>query len=540
MDYRQLTVKLRTHWLWPPAMAVVGVWISYRGVVGSGLQQMAGDFGDTRLVNYVLEHSYRWLQREPLHRSFWDSPYFYRTPNATAFTETLLGAAPIYWVLRLLGCAPDTACQIWALILLLLGFGAFYLFLRRGFAFDRMSSAFGAGLFEFSSVRVAQLNHQQLLPQLFMIAALFALIRIFSSETVPPSRFQTRTWISVFVAASILQLYASLYLGWFLFLGLGAAVGITVGVPRWRDRFFTVLRANIAWIVGCAAGAALVLYPLVAHSLAAVTAVRVGGYAAIAPMVPGWAAWTYLGTDNWLYGSLARVGPWNAVTESGYAHELSLGLGFVTTGIVVWGLVSEGRNERLRVFSISALVIVFCVTRLSPGVTPWEILGRLLPGAFAIRALSRIGLLLLIPAGLGLAAFLQRRRSTAVALLAGLVCMAEQLRDLPSFDKLAIRADVAAIAEAVDPDRCGYFYLSPRNPVDHVNWKSQLDAMWAGLEIGVPTVNGWSGYPPTQWDWRLLDNAIDTPQDERELERALRSWIATRALDPAGFCWIQP
>ena len=64
--------------------------------------------------------------------------------------------------------------------------------------------------------------------------------------------------------------------------------------------------------------------------------------------------------------------------------------------------------------------------------------------------------------------------------------------------------------------------------------------MWAGLEIGVPTANGWSGYPPTQWDWRLLDNAIDTPQDERELERALRAWIASRGLDPAGFCWIQP
>ena len=198
------------------------------------------------------------------------------------------------------------------------------------------------------SVRVAQLNHQQLLPQLFMIAALFALIRIFSSETVPPSRFQTRTWISVFVAASILHSTPRC-----ISAGFCSWASARRSAPRFSSSVarpvLHVLRANMAWIVGCAAGAALVFTPRRTFlgrgnggSGRRLCRDRADG--------PGMAAWTYLGTDNWLYGSLARVGPWNAVTESGYAHELSLGLGFVTTGIVVWSLVSERRNERLRVF----------------------------------------------------------------------------------------------------------------------------------------------------------------------------------------------
>jgi hypothetical protein len=148
-------------------------------------------------------------------------------------------------------------------------------------------------------------------------------------------------------------------------------------------------------------------------------------------------------------------------------------------------------------------------------------------------------LLLLIPAGIGLASFLNRRRAAA-ALVVGVVCLGEQLRHLQSFDKLAVRADVAAVRAAIDPARCGFFYLSPRHPADHLNWQSQLDAMWASLETGVPTINGYSGYMPPGWGQRLWDNAIHTPKDEEDIGLALEAWMAQSNLDSDRLCWLRP
>ena len=39
--------------------------LAFYPVFVSGFGRVPGDFGDARLVNYLLEHSWRWLLREP-------------------------------------------------------------------------------------------------------------------------------------------------------------------------------------------------------------------------------------------------------------------------------------------------------------------------------------------------------------------------------------------------------------------------------------------------------------------------------------------
>jgi hypothetical protein len=112
-----------------------------------------------------------------------------------------------------------------------------------------------------------------------------------------------------------------------------------------------------------------------------------------------------------------------------------------------------------------------------------------------------------------------------------LVCLLEQGQRVPdSYDKQGLRDDVDVVVRAVPPD-CTSFFWAPRllPGATSDEPKTQLDAMWAGLRLGMPTVNGYSSNFPR--DWRLIEHAIATAEDERRLRAALEDWNQGHALD---------
>ncbi|MCA9072920.1 MAG: hypothetical protein KDA84_28550, partial [Planctomycetaceae bacterium] len=80
-----------------------GVVSAFHPMLLSGFQRIQTDPGDTRFNHYVLEHSYRWVIGEPLHRELWNPPIFAPQDNVLAYSDTLLAVAPIYWGLRGMG-----------------------------------------------------------------------------------------------------------------------------------------------------------------------------------------------------------------------------------------------------------------------------------------------------------------------------------------------------------------------------------------------------------------------------------------------------
>jgi hypothetical protein len=137
---------------------------------------------------------------------------------------------------------------------------------------------------------------------------------------------------------------------------------------------------------------------------------------------------------------------------------------------------------------------------------------------------SRAGLMLLILWGVAVALCLDavlagRRRWLGPALVA--IVLVEQGVTTRSYDKSAERAAVSSLASRVGGDASAFFYSphdAPRRwPTAH------LDAMWAGLAIGKPTVNGYSGSTPP--DWRELEDCtVNGPPDESRLREALEEW----------------
>ena len=231
---------------------VLGISAFFHPMILSRFALVQTDPGDTRFNNYILEHSYQWILGNPLHKSFWDCPIFYPCTNATAFSDMLLGSAPIYWFWRILSFLPDTSFQLWMIAVGILNFLASFIFLRRGLGLSLIASAGGAYLFSFASMRGTQLNYPQLLPQFFTMIALFCICRMFAhlpEQEIYSNRRQW-FWTAVFAAAVACQALAGIYLGFFLFLGLMIALAVSLVFRETEEITSSVCTAQLASFSG--------------------------------------------------------------------------------------------------------------------------------------------------------------------------------------------------------------------------------------------------------------------------------------------------
>ncbi len=154
---------------------VLGVVLAHHPMIFSGFRRIQADLGDSRLINYLLEHGYLWAQRDPEHLEFWSPPFFYPLKNVAAYSDVLLSVGPVYWLWRALGTSPDMAFGLWIVSMSALNYAAGLLLFSKGFGFGAPAAVAGASLVAFGAPRMNQLQHQQLLPFFFPLLALYAL-----------------------------------------------------------------------------------------------------------------------------------------------------------------------------------------------------------------------------------------------------------------------------------------------------------------------------------------------------------------------------
>jgi len=102
-------------------------------------------------LQYHLEHEWRWVSGEPVHRSLWSPPIFFPKRETAAYTDLFLGVFPPYAAWRLLGAGAQTAFQLWMLTMSTLNYAAAYLVLRLLVRTSIPASGIGALLFAFGS-----------------------------------------------------------------------------------------------------------------------------------------------------------------------------------------------------------------------------------------------------------------------------------------------------------------------------------------------------------------------------------------------------
>jgi hypothetical protein len=197
-----------------------------------------------------------------------------------------------------------------------------------------------------------------------------------------------------------------------------------------------------------------------------------------------------------------------------------MGIGLATPATCLAGLWIERRRFAVRLVLVASLLLLASTTEIGP-IHPFALVYSLVPGAGAIRVVSTVCLVMLIPAAIGLALACERlieeRRFWAIPVIA-LACFFEQGATTPAFDVQRIRADEARIAAQLDRD-CGAFLYR------HWNGNSngpgyQVMAMWVALGSGIPTLNGYSGCAPPDWPF----TAFFDPK--KETDSQIRSRVA--------------
>jgi hypothetical protein len=498
----------------------------------SRMANIQTDPGDTRLNNYFLEHSYLWLQQSGLHRNIWNPPFFYPHENSAAYSDLMLGVAPFYWVWRS-GFEPDTAFQLWMITITALNFLIGYLFLKRIFKISIIPASLAAVFFTAANSRISQLSHQQLLSHLFLIAAIWAIFKFFEPDA------RKWIWIGVFFGSVVLQLYSGFYIGFFLILVAGISIAWALAFKNLRYHLLLFFKNQWPAIAICAVIAAVLLLPWAQHYMAAQKEVGRRSYSEVKTAIMLPASWFNMGPDNLLYGWTANKKIFATIPMN---HEQRMGLGFITVVAFISGLWMRRKDPRIKIILLAASCLILLATQFHPAILPlWQGLYAALPGAGAIRAVSRLGMIMAVPAMIGLALLLEKlftsRRKLLVAavVLLAPACLAEQVNFSPWYNKYAVRAEVAKVAAIIDP-KAQTFYLTVAG--GEPEGLVQLTAMWAGLKANKPVINGYTGNAPP--GWQLAMAREQSYRQHEELAERLRDWIELKHLAPERVQWLGP
>jgi hypothetical protein len=291
------------------------------------------------------------------------------------------------------------------------------------------------------------------------------------------------------------------------------------------------LRFDWAAILGAAVLCAVLLVPLLRAwwGVAQVVGLRDAQHVFLARGQ----SWLNAGPDSWWYGGLVR----QLAGMRSQTAEQQLGIGLITPLVALLGLWRARYRDGVVVLATTALVLGLLATQLGPwrNLSPWNLVSAVVPGAAAIRAVPRVGLVILVAwaAGLALAVDGTALRRPWAALALALLCLLEQGVSLVHFRPAEERARVDRLAATVAPS-CTAFVYTPA-PDGWPPWRSQMDAVWATDAARVPTLNGYSGNAPP--GWKLDDCLVRGPADRQRLDAAVEEWIRRWAI-PGTVCQL--
>lgn len=520
----------------PTLLIAMAAWLgaaafAFRSSLLTSFDLVFGNSGDGRLIAYLHEHLFAALRG----RAELLSPAFYfPQKNALGYTDAFLLDALPFAALRGLGFDPFLASQILAIALSLCCFMATLVIGRRYLRLGPALAICAAALVTFPSNLMFKTAEAH--PNFFALyyVPCLVLLALWAIEDFPrPTRWSLLR-AGGFGLGYGLLFATSFYVAWLFALTLLFGLG-TIAVLRGREAI-ALLRQHpgcCAALIGAAmAGFAIGAAPVLAIYLPALHQQAGRSFRDYVSFAPFPKDLINLGVHNMAWGWLVDrlIGDAQheralAVTplmtaalvilllllrlrRTAPARPMPWQLVFACVCVAVWGL---SWLVTLRVGTFSAFWLPY----------------HLVPGAVAIRAGDRIQLLVNLWVVAGLMVLLQywldcvpRAAGARRKLIAGIIvalCLIEQINLQPA--GLARREELARLAAVpAAPPQCRAFVVDAGTAFDG----KQLDAMWISAKLGLPTLNGDSGWAPP--GWRLNDPTID-------YDEAVRLWIAATGLD---------
>lgn len=482
------------------------------------LSMMPGDIGDARLNNYFLENIYQFFAGSS--DSLWHFGFFSPFPYVIGFSDNLFGSAPVYLGARLLTGQPDTAFQLWYLFSYFVNFSAAY------YAFGKLkvsplAALVGSLIFTFALPATIRSGHAQLCYR-FAVPLAAAMFILFLDK---------KRWIFFVMAVGwlIWQFYCSIYIGFFTLLLMGGIFVVYILLSFWKQHRKTPLSIVGEFISSWHAQAFGVRLRIILSLLLLIGLLILLFYPylcvtqlysatrsldEIASMLPR--PYSYFLSDrSWLWSSLARK-----IVDIPMRHEHQMFIGAVPMLLAFMGCIAGGyraRNNIALPLLAGTLAGLILLTLNIGGFSLWLFLAKL-PLASAIRAMTRIDLVLLFPVAYlaAIAVDQLRNRSIWLSILLFVIVIPAMIFEFSatsvSLSKKSVWRERVNVKEESFPNKLPIdpilFFAQSNGPF----FADEIDAMWISLKHGVKTLNGYSGFLPSGLRYDFGNDCMEVPR----------------------------
>ncbi|MFH1185502.1 MAG: hypothetical protein V1755_10760 [Chloroflexota bacterium] len=495
---------------------LLSLFINYHSYL-TDFNLVPGDRGDTRLLVFTLEH---WFGVFTGQEAFYALHMFYPDSLPLAYADGLFLLGLPYSAFRLLGLDYFTSYQLLLAFMTALGYCAWVALLRRALGLEAGAAVLGA-------ILLASLNSLQFqadigkLTAIHLFPVLIGLLWVFARADGTTGWRATLSLMG-FAGGLGLLFFTSYYPAWFFLFTLGL-LGLVTFVasmvledPRIGLRKVGDLLAARGWQVALALtifGVSLI--PFFATYAPLIQSNSSRSFSLVLEYSPTILDVVNVTDQNYVWSPVLRALGFDFGTREAQMGSpiLVLLLGIIFFLVLAsrvrasgWRNMATG-DRLLLLLSVTAIVLVAVSIKVG-GFSLWYPIYRAIPGASALRALGRILMMLdiivVLVAICGLDELIRSLKArigaaapylTAGTAILGALLVAEQANGI-SF-RLDKAGQIALVHRYKSPAvQCDAFFINNVESDDLPFGYYQLDAMMVSMQLGIPTINGYSGFEP--------------------------------------------
>ncbi len=479
--------------------------------IRSGLPygQLTTAITDVKFNMYVLENGFKWLSGET---SLWNPDFFWPNKGMAGLSDLHLGSLFLYSIPRFLGVSKFHSMHIWMISGVILSSCSAYA-VARLLKFRVISSCVCALVYASSLPIASQVGHAQLLQRW---AAPWALLSVLPFPLVAWRRIDR---FLVFVIATCIQYLCNPGLA----IGLVAVSGIIYVSGRLMQlrlkpvgeilqRSYTAILFLCSTVFSLAAVyVSLRYFQIKSEYSLSRSAVEIWDYS---PVLKSLFISDY--SKYWKFISYQ-------IFVDGGRFEMNLFVGVVVCFLFIVGICNLVIfSKKVGFILLSSICVTFLLIVRFGDSSLYIALSRV-PGLDSMRAPARFWLVLLLPIGLiaaqGMEFLLRNRirylRSSFVLTLIVLECLFINTNSISKhdFEQPVKKLQILVKEKISQADQMGIeSFVVAHNP--NFGIFTDTDAMLASQELGLPTLNGYSGFILSGYE------AVNTCDD---LDRILRS-----------------
>lgn len=502
----------------------------FRNIIGN--DALIGDAGDARYIDLILEHYYKWITG---HEKFTDLICFYPTTNTISYSDMLIALAIPFCLFRSLGMSMFMANKLGLILLHLIGTCSMVYLLKRKFKLGYLGVVVGTICFCYANALSVKSWHNQMLTVCLVPLVIILLVNFFEN-------WQKRNAKRIFSALGAITVvalifYTSFYNAYFLFLyALFFLVCYIIFLCVKKVRCFKAtalfVKRNAVEILLYIVFGIAIMIPFFIIYLPTLKSSGGWVWEPILQMLPSWRNFFNVSPYNVLYGPFVDSDYFK--TSGIYAGELRTGFPPVEFLLFLTGtgylFVSYFKNVKKQkagnvislkqvvyfMYPVCAVAVICCFILILRfrNYSLWYFVYKYVPGASAIRAVSRFNMFLTLPVAVVIAKSLDdiyltiklnAKKKKVVSVLIILCLVLENtltcgVRSLWTISE----AETVTNRVSAPPEDCEVVYILDSSGNYYSDDKNYQLAIWEIAEkYNLKCINGHSGQFPKDWSYKM-------------------------------------